>query len=124
MTRLKFIDKTKIGLIEFDAYIIEDENKLEAFAVYFQDITEPLLMFQQDVVNEKIHININIALVEELQKLKSKNPVLRKEQFKQFQQFVLDAEQVAKQIAFDDRKMFYVSDVQLIKSIEQAFLVD
>lgn len=124
MRNLKLIDKKLIGNIEFEAHIIEDDNKLEAFAIYFQSSKEPLLLFQQEKINEQIEIKINKKLVDKLQLLKSKEDSLRKDQYKQFLIFVLEAEQVAKKIAFNDIKLNYFTDVQLIKSIEQAYLID
>lgn len=118
------IDKIKIGNIEFEAYIIKDENNLEAFAIYFQGEKEPLIMFQQVASNYKVELKINQDLVDKLQQFKSKDPQQRKEHFKIFQEFALNAEQKAKEIAFQDARLIYFSDIQLIKSIEQAFLVD
>jgi len=118
------IDKIKIGNIEFEAYIIKDENNLEAFVIYFQGEKEPLIMFQQVASNYKVELKINQDLVDKLQQFKSKDPQQRKEHFKIFQEFALNAEQKAKEIAFKDARLIYFSDVQLIKSIEQAFLVD
>jgi hypothetical protein len=118
------IDKIKIGNIEFEAYIIKDENNLEAFAIYFQGEKEPLIMFQQVASNYKVELKINQDLVDKLQQFKSKDPQQRKEHFKIFQEFALNTEQKAKEIAFQDARLIYFSDIQLIKSIEQAFLVD
>lgn len=118
------IDKIQIGLIEFEAYIIQDENNLEAFAIYFQKSTEPLILFQQVSSNYKVEIKINQQLVDELQLLKSKDSEKRKEHYKIFQEFALNAEQKAKEIAFQDTKLNYITDIQLIKSIEQAYLMD
>lgn len=124
MTNPKLIDKIQIGNIEFEAYIIDDENNLEAFVIYFQKLKEPLLMFQQVASDYKIEIKINQKLVEELQHFKSKDAAQRKEHYKMFQEFALNAEQKAKEIAFQDAKLNYITDIQLIKSIEQAYLAD
>ena len=118
------IDKINIGNIEFEDYIIKDENNLEAFAIYFQGEKEPLIMFQQVASNYKVELKINQDLVDKLQQFKSKDPQQRKEHFKIFQEFALNTEQKAKEIAFQDARLIYFSDIQLIKSIEQAFLVD
>ncbi|MCI0922631.1 hypothetical protein [Sphingobacterium rhinopitheci] len=120
----RLIDKKQIGKIKFEAYIIEDDNKLEAFAIYFQSSKKPLLLFQQENITGKIEIKINKTLVDRLQLLKSKDDSLRKEHYKQFQKFVLEGEQVAKEIAFKDKKLHYITDVQLIKSIEQTYLLN
>lgn len=124
MSKTKLIDKIQIGEIKFEAYIIIDENNLEAFAVYFDKVEEPLILFQQDIANNQVEIKINQELVDQLQQLKSKDLALRKEQFKTFQDFALNAEQKAKQIAFQDKKLNYVSDIQLIKNLEEAYLID
>lgn len=124
MTNPKLIDKIQIGNIEFEAYIIDDENNLEAFVIYFQKLKEPLLMFQQVASDYKIEIKINQKLVEELQHFKSKDAAQRKEHYKMFQEFALKAEQKAKEIAFQDAKLNYITDIQLIKSIERAYLAD
>lgn len=124
MKRLTFIDKKQIGRINFEAYIVEDENKLEAFVIYFQDYEDPILMFQQEKKDGKVDIKVNTELVKQLQNYKSKNINQRKEQYKEFKTFVLESEYKAKIIAFQDRKLDYITDVQLIKSIEQAYLLD
>jgi hypothetical protein len=124
MSNSKLIDKIQIGPIEFEAYIINDENNLEAFAIYFQQKKEPLLLFQQVSSDFKIEIKINQQLVDELQQLKAKDIKQRKEHYKIFQEFALNAEQKAKEIAFQDAKLTYISDIQVIKCIEQAYLAD
>jgi len=124
MSNSKLIDKIQIGPIEFEAYIINDENNLEAFAIYFQQKKEPLLLFQQISDDLKVEIKINQQLVDELQQLKAKDIKQRKEHYKIFQEFALNAEQKAKEIAFQDAKLTYISDIQVIKSIEQAYLAD
>jgi hypothetical protein len=124
MSNSKLIDKIQIGPIEFEAYIINDENNLEAFAIYFQQKKEPLLLFQQVSSDFKIEIKINQQLVDELQQLKAKDIKQRKEHYKIFQEFALNAQQKAKEIAFQDAKLTYISDIQVIKCIEQAYLAD
>lgn len=124
MTTPKLIDKIKIGKIHFEAYIIIDENNLEAFAIYCQKSETPLILFKQISSDYKVEIEINQKQVEVLQQLKSDNPEVRKEHFTKFQEFVLNAEQKAKEIAFQDIKLKYYSDIQLIKSIEEAYLID
>lgn len=125
MTFPTFIDKIQIGAITFEAYIIEDENKLEAFAIYFENNKAPLILFQQDVINKQVEIKINTQLVDAMQQLKSKDSDERKVHFKLFQEFVLNAEQKAKEMAFgEDKKLYYITDVQFLKSIEQAYLLD
>jgi len=124
MSNSKLIDKIQIGPIEFEAYIINDENNLEAFAIYFQQKKEPLILFQQISKDLKVEIKINQRLVDELQLLKAKDLKQRKEHYKIFQEFALNAEQKAKEIAFQDAKLTYISDIQIIKGIEQAYLAD
>lgn len=124
MSNSKLIDKIQIGPIEFEAYIINDENNLEAFAIYFQQKKEPLILFQQISSDLKVEIKINQELVNELQQLKAKDMNQRKEHYKIFQEFALNAEQKAKDIAFQDAKLTYISDIQIIKGIEQAYLAD
>lgn len=118
----RLIDKRKIGIIDFKAYIIEDENKLLAFAIYFQNNKTPLLLFQQNIPNEKVEIIVNNELVSKLQLLKSKDEITRKEQYKEFKTFVLDAEQEAKELVFKDKRLQYFSDISLLQSIKQAYL--
>ncbi len=118
------IDKIQIGSSDFEAYIIKDENKLEAFAVYFQNITDPLVLFQQKKVNKKVEITLNTSLFNKLKHFKAKDSDLRKKHFKMFQEFTLNAEQKAKEIIFKDQKLKYISDIQLIKSLEKAYLLD
>jgi len=124
MSNSKLIDKIQIGQVEFEAYIINDENNLEAFAIYFQQKKEPLILFQQISSDLKVEIKINQELVNELQQLKVKDLKQRKEHYKIFQEFALNAEQKAKEIAFQDAKLTYISDIQVIKCIEQAYLAD
>ncbi|HLS39091.1 MAG TPA: hypothetical protein VK023_12555 [Sphingobacterium bovisgrunnientis] len=124
MSNSKLIDKIQIGQVEFEAYIINDENNLEAFAIYFQQKKEPLILFQQISSDLKVEIKINQELVNELQQLKAKDLKQRKEHYKIFQEFALNAEQRAKEIAFQDAKLTYISDIQVIKCIEQAYLAD
>lgn len=124
MSNSKLIDKIQIGQVEFEAYIINDENNLEAFAIYFQQKKEPLILFQQISSDLKVEIKINQELVNELQQLKAKDLTQRKEHYKIFQEFALNAEQKAKEIAFQDAKLTYISDIQVIKCIEQAYLAD
>ncbi|WP_149913180.1 hypothetical protein [Sphingobacterium cavernae] len=124
MSNSKLIDKIQIGQVEFEAYIINDENNLEAFAIYFQQKKEPLILFQQISSDLKVEIKINQELVNELQLLKAKDLKQRKEHYKIFQEFALNAEQKAKEIAFQDAKLTYISDIQVIKCIEQAYLAD
>lgn len=124
MKEKQLIDTIQIGDVKFEAYIIIDENNLEAFAIYYQQKEEPLLLFQQISSNLKVEIKINQQLVEELQLLKSKDTAQRKEHYKIFQEFALNAEQKAKEIAFQDSKLNYFTDVQLIKTIEKAYIVD
>ncbi|WP_160069853.1 hypothetical protein [Sphingobacterium bovisgrunnientis] len=124
MSNSKLIDKIQIGQVEFEAYIINDENNLEAFAIYFQQKKEPLILFQQISSDLKVEIKINQELVNELQQLKAKDLKQRKEHYKIFQEFALNAEQKAKEIAFQDAKLTYISDIQVIKCIEQAYLAD
>ena len=124
MTKTRLIDSIQIGQVEFAAYIVIDEYDLEAFAVFFDKSEEPLLQFQQVSNNLDVEIKINQKLVEKLQQYKSKDIEQRKEHFKIFQEFALNAEQKAKEIAFQDAKLNYCTDTQLIKSIEQAYLVD
>lgn len=124
MSNSKLIDKIQIGQVEFEAYIINDENNLEAFAIYFQQKKEPLILFQQISSDLKVEIKINQELVNELQLLKAKDLKQRKEHYKIFQEFALNAEQKAKEIAFQDVKLTYISDIQVIKCIEQAYLAD
>lgn len=124
MSNNQLIDKIKIGNIEFEAYIIVDENNLEAFAIYCQKADTPLILFKQISSDYKVEIEINQKQVEVLQQLKSKNPTQRREHFMLFREFVLTAEQKAKEIVFHDTKLNYFTDVQLIKSIERAYLLD
>ena len=124
MSNSKLIDKIQIGQVDFEAYIINDENNLEAFAIYFQQKKEPLILFQQVSSDLKVEIKINQELVNELQQLKAKDLKQRKEHYKIFQEFALNAEQKAKEIAFQDAKLTYISDIQVIKCIEQAYLAD
>jgi hypothetical protein len=124
MSNSKLIDKIQIGQVEFEAYIINDENNLEAFAIYFQQKKEPLILFQQISSDLKVEIKINQELVNELQQLKAKDLKQRKEHYKIFQEFALNAEQKAKEIAFQDAKLTYISEIQVIKCIEQAYLAD
>ncbi|MCA5004579.1 hypothetical protein [Sphingobacterium bovistauri] len=124
MIKSKLIDSIQIGQVEFEAYITIDENNLEAFAVYLDKSNEPLLVFQQISNNFNVEIKINQKLVDELQQYKSKDIDQRKEHYKIFQEFVLNAEQKAKEIAFQDTKLNYFTDIKLIKSIEQAYLID
>lgn len=124
MTHLKLTDKVQIGKIDFEAYIIKDENNIESFAIYFQKAKEPLILFQQNDVKNQVEIKINQQLVKTIQHLKSKDSVQRKEHFKRFQEFVLDAEQTVKEFIFQDKKLDYITDVQLIKSTEKAYLAD
>lgn len=124
MKNNKLIDQLQIGGIEFEAYIIIDDNDLEAFAVYFQKSKEPLILFKQVSKDFKVEIEINQQQVDFLQQFKSKDLEQRKEQFKLFQEFVLNTEQKAKEIAFQDNKLTYYTDIQLIKSIEEAYLID
>src|SRR5690606_28594755 len=124
MSNSKLIDKIQIGQVEFEAYIINDENNLEAFAIYFQQKKEPLILFQQISSDLKVEIKINQELVNELQQLKAKDLKQRKEQYKIFQEFAPNAEQKAKESAFQDAKLTYISDIQVIKCIEQAYLAD
>lgn len=118
----KLIDKRTIGRIDFEAYIIEDEKKLLAFAIYFQKHQTPLLLFQQNIPNEKVEIIVNKDLVSKLQLLKPKDEKIRKEQYIEFRTFVLEAEQQAKELVFKDKRLEYYSDVNLLKSIKQAYL--
>ena len=124
MKKIKHIDTIKIGLMTFEAYIIQDNNNLEAFGIYLQNNDKPLLLFQQDVPNEKIDIQIDSQLVNDMQKLKSKDSDQRKEHFKTFQEFVLESEQVAKELVFKNKKLIYMTDVQLLKSIENTYLIE
>ncbi|MGN0003306.1 MAG: hypothetical protein ACI35V_07720 [Sphingobacterium composti] len=124
MTGKQLIDTIQIGDVKFEAYIIIDENNLEAFAIYFQQNEDPLVLFQQISNDHKVEIKINQQLVEELQLLKSKDIEQRKEHYKIFQEFVLNAEQKAKEIAFQDAKLKYFTDILLVKGIEQAYFVD
>lgn len=123
MRNLKLIDNKKIGNLEFNAYITEDENELKAFAIYFQNTLEPLLLFEQDATNN-IEIKINEKLVNTLQQLKSKDDKQRKIHYKVFQEFVLEAQQEAKELIFKDKKIKYITDVKLIKNIEKAYLLN
>ena len=104
--------------------ILSMMNNLEAFAIYFQQKKEPLILFQQISSDLKVEIKINQELVNELQLLKAKDLKQRKEHYKIFQEFALNAEQKAKEIAFQDAKLTYISDIQVIKCIEQAYLAD
>ena len=124
MSNSKLIDKLQIGAVAFEAYIIIDENNLEAFAIYFQDVKEPLIIFQQDPKNKHVEIKVNQQLVKDLHQLKSNDSAQRKEHYKIFQEFALNAEQQAKEIAFQDKKLHYVTDIELLKSLEQAYLID
>lgn len=119
------VDKITIGTIEFAACIVEDENNLEAFAIYYQHEKEPLLMFQQiDSGANEVEIKVNQEMVDKLQLLKSKDPQQRTAHYIAFREFALNAEEKAKEIALKDKKLYYLTDVQLIKCLEQAYLVD
>lgn len=125
MKNPKLVDKITIGTVEFAAYIVDDENNLEAFAIYYQHEKEPLLMFQQiGNGDNEVEIKINKEMVEKLQLLKSKDLQQRKAHYIAFREFALNAEQKAKEIALKDKKLYYLTDVQLIKCLEQAYLVD
>ncbi len=124
MTTPMLIDKIQIGNINFMAYIIEDENNKEAFAVFYQNELDPLLLFQQDAEGENIEIKLNTVLVSKIQEIKSKDSILRKKHFKLFQEFALNAEQEAKNMVFKDRKIEYISDIKLLKSLEKDFLLN
>lgn len=124
MTTPMLIDKIQIGNINFKAYIIEDENKKEAFAVFYQNEIDPLLLFQQDSLGENIEIKLNTVLVSKIQEIKAKDSILRKKHFKLFQEFTLNAEQEAKNMLFKGRKIEYISDIHLLKSLEKDFLLN
>lgn len=124
MNKHTLIDKIRIGLIGFEAYLIEDDNKLQAFAIFLDDSKDPLLLFQKDKKNEKIDITLNVKIADEIQSLKSKDSTVRKEHFKIFQQFVLESEQKAKEMVFKDKRLHYITDVQLLRSIQEAYLID
>lgn len=118
------IDKIQIGNIIFEAYIVEDENKLEAFAVFYQDEMEPLLLFQQNAKDNNVEIKLNTDLVIKIQEVKAKDSALRKKHFKTFQEFALNAEQRAKELLFKNKKVEYISDIRLIKALEKDFLLN
>lgn len=120
----RLIDKIQIGGMNFEAYIIKVENDLEAFAVYCQKANDPLILFKQISADYKVEIVINKQQVAILQQLKSKEPEQRKEHFKIFQEFVLNAEEKARKIAFQDTKLKYFTDIEIIKGIEDAYLVN
>lgn len=123
MAHRTLTDKLQIGKIDFEAYIIKDENNLDAFAVYFQNAEEPLIQFQQTEIDE-VEIKINQQLFGTMLQLKSKDRAQRKVHYKRFQEFVLNAEQDAKERVFQDKRLNYITDIQLLKKTEQRYLLD
>lgn len=124
MIKLQLIDEIIINHVELKGYIIEDTRKLKAFAIYVKDKPNPLFLFQQNIPNKKIEIVINEELMNELFEKKTQDPLLRKEYFKKFELFVLEAEQKAKELVFKDAILKYVTDIKLLKDIEEKYLND
>lgn len=122
MTPPMLIDSIQIGTINFEACLIKDENKREAFAVFYQKEIEPLILFQQDTKSEEVEIKLNTTVVKKIQALKSEYTVIRKKHLQKFKEFILNAEEVAKDMIFNKRKLIYVSDIKLIKHLEKEFL--
>ena len=121
MRKLELIDKTQIANFKLQAFILEDANLLKAFAIFIDDNVDPFMLFQQREANKLIEI---IVYEEQLEYLQSKNEVddsNAKSNYKKLQDFVLNAENIAKESVFKDKKLEYLADTKAIKRIKQAF---
>lgn len=120
MRKLELIDKTQIANFKLQAFILEDANLLKAFAIFIDDNVDPFMLFQQREANKLIEI---IVYEEQLEYLQSKNEVddsNAKSNYKKLQDFVLNAENIAKESVFKDKKLEYLADTKAIKRIKQA----
>ena len=122
MKKLEIVDKAHIGNLDIEAYILDDDNQLKAFGIFVEGHDNALILFQQELDGKSVNININTKLIEVLNKNKSEDPNLRKEIYNSFREFVLESEQTAREKVFKDKKFNYLTDVELIKSIEKDYL--
>lgn len=121
MRKVELIDKIQIGTLKFQAFILEDEHQLEAFAVYVDEVTEPLILFQQQDAGKLIDVKVYPEQVEYLQSKNAIDDPEAKDHYRRLQDFVLNSENTAKDSVFKDKKLEYLTDVNLIKRIKQAF---
>ncbi len=122
MKKLILIDEMQIGNLFFAAYVVEDHQKLPAFAIYINSLADPIILFQQQIDTNIINITVEVSYCDYIQREKSKEKSLRQKYLQTFTKFVNTAEARAKKTIFKEKEMRYVKDDRLVKKIKSLYL--
>lgn len=122
--KLILIDHITIGNLTFTAYVLENEDKHPAFAIFLDKQEEPFVLFNPILDSNNIRVTVEKKLFEYMNQQKSNDIKLRRKYIKIFMNFMAQSEAKAKNTFFKDKEMTYIEDTELMNMIKDSYLYD
>jgi len=120
MKKLFLIEAISIGNFSFQAFIVQDEQNLPAFAIYIDDIKEPIILYKQN--NKDLQISIAVEYLDYILLNKSKEIKRRKKYYTNFLNFMSQAEHKVFISLFKNQRLKYFKDEKILKGIKTLYI--
>ena len=122
MNKLILIDELTQGNFCIAAYVVEDEFKQPAFAVYVDPMEKPIILFKRIPNTTNIDIIVNEEPIKYMRSKRTNDIKIRRQYFKRFLVFMTAAEKKAKCTFFKNVEMKYLKDLEKLKLYRSIYV--